>query len=54
MEREREFSELTAEEKNERLYFRQKATLDAFLSRGAISRAQYEKSLSALKKAFGK
>ena len=38
----------TAEEKKRQLYLRQKQTLDLFLEHGAISRAQYEKSLGDL------
>ena len=39
---------LTYEEKNHRLFLEQKKTLDLFLERGAISKAQYEKSLHDL------
>ena len=35
-------------EKLKRLYFEQKKTLDLFLERGAISKAQYDKSLGDL------
>ena len=38
----------TAEEKKRELYIRQKQTLDLFLEHGAISRAQYDKSLGDL------
>ena len=38
----------TAEEKKRQLYLRQKQTLDLFLEHGAISRAQYDKSLGDL------
>ena len=38
----------TAEMKKRELYFRQKELLDTFLEHGAISRAQYEKSLGDL------
>ena len=38
----------TAEEKKRQLYLRQKKTLDLFLEHGAISRAQYDKSLGDL------
>lgn len=34
---------------NKELYQRQKQLLDTFLSHGAISKEQYEKSLSVLK-----
>ena len=38
----------TAEMKKRELYFRQKELLDTFLENGAISRAQYDKSLGDL------
>ena len=38
----------TAEMKKRDLYFRQKELLDTFLANGAISRAQYDKSLGDL------
>ena len=40
--------QMTAEEKKRDLYLRQKQLLDTFLEHGAISRAQYEKSLGDL------
>jgi hypothetical protein len=39
---------MTAEEKKRDLYLRQKHTLDLFLEHGAISQAQYDKSLGDL------
>ena len=39
---------MTAEEKKRDLYLRQKELLDTFLEHGAISWAQYEKSLGDL------
>ena len=39
---------MTAEEKKRDLYLRQKELLDTFLEHGAISRAQYCKSLGDL------
>ncbi len=39
---------LSGEEKKKRLYLAQKELLDTFLSKGAISKAQYEKSLGDL------
>ena len=39
---------MTAEEKKRDLYLRQKELLDTFLENGAISRAQYDKSLGDL------
>jgi len=38
---------------NLKLFQSQKQTMDAFLVRGAISRAQYDKSLKALKQKMG-
>jgi hypothetical protein len=35
---------LSPEEKRRQLFLKQKATLDAFLERGAITQAQYDKS----------
>ncbi len=40
--------QMTAEEKKRDLYLRQKQLLDTFLEHGAISRAQYDKSLGDL------
>ena len=40
--------QMAAEEKKRSLYLRQKELLDTFLEHGAISRAQYEKSLGDL------
>ncbi len=39
---------MTAEEKKRDLYLRQKQLLDTFLEHGAISQAQYDKSLGDL------
>ena len=39
---------LTPEEKKKRLFLKQKQTLDLFLERNAISKAQYDKSLGDL------
>ena len=39
---------MNAEKKNRDLYLRQKQLLDTFLEHGAISRAQYDKSLGDL------
>lgn len=41
------------QERAKELYLRQKELLDTFLSRGAISRAQYEKSLGDLTEKMG-
>lgn len=40
-----DWSSLTPEQKKRRLYETQKATLDAFLERRAISQAEHDKSL---------
>ena len=39
---------MTPEEKKKDLFIRQKHTLDLFLERNAISKAQYDKSLGDL------
>ncbi len=44
----KDYSELSPEEKILDLFLRQKRTLDLFLERNAISRAQYDKSLGDL------
>ena len=44
---------LPPEEKKRQLYLRQKALLDQFLKTGAISQAQYEKSLGDLTEKMG-
>ena len=44
---------LTAEEKKHQLFLNQKETLDLFLERGAISQAQYDKSLGDLREKMG-
>ena len=41
--------ELTPEEKKRQLFLSQKKTLDLFLEKGAISQAQYNKSLGDLR-----
>ena len=49
MEKEmKEWSDLSYEEKNHQLFLRQKALLDLFLERGAITQAQHDKSLHDL------
>ena len=42
------FAELSPEEKKRQLFESQKHVLDLFLERGAISQAQYDKSLGDL------
>ncbi|MBQ8630079.1 MAG: hypothetical protein IJ421_11480 [Prevotella sp.] len=44
---------LTPEEKKIQLFLNQKQTLDLFLERGAISQAQYDKSLGDLREKMG-
>ena len=48
-----DWSSLSYEEKNRILFQRQKKTLDMFLERGAISQAQYDKSLHDLIEKMG-
>ena len=44
---------LTLEEKNHRLFLKEKALLDTFLQHGAITRAQHDKSLHDLIEKMG-
>lgn len=44
----KDYCSLTPEEKKIDLFLRQKRTLDLFLERNAISKAQYDKSLGDL------
>ena len=44
---------LTPEEKKKQLFLKQKQTLDLFLERNAISKAQYNKSLGDLREKMG-
>ena len=44
---------LTLEEKKKQLFLKQKHTLDLFLERNAISKAQYDKSLGDLREKMG-
>ena len=46
-------SNTTPQEKKLNLFLQQKETLDLFLERGAISQAQYNKSLGDLKEKMG-
>jgi len=48
-----EWSDLTPEEKKRKLYERQKAMLEGFYERNAISKEQYEKSLGDLTMKMG-
>lgn len=43
----------THEEQKKELFLKQKQILDLFLERGAISRAQYDKSLNDMKEKMG-
>lgn len=47
------WQELSPEEKKKQLFLNQKATLDSFLEKGAISQAQYDKSYGDLKIKMG-
>ena len=47
------WSELSPEEKKKELYLRQKRILDNFLERGAITKAQYDKSFGDLTEKMG-
>ena len=49
----KDYSELSPHEKKIDLYLRQKRTLDLFLERNAISKAQYDKSLGDLTEKMG-
>ena len=46
-------AQMTPEEKKQYLFLNQKKTLDLFLERGAISHAQYNKSLGDLREKMG-
>ena len=48
-----EWENLSPEEKRVQLYLKQKAMLEAFLKRGAISKAQFDKSLGDLTEKMG-
>lgn len=48
-----EWVKLTPEEKKFQLFLNQKKTLDLFLERSAISKAQYDKSLGDLEEKMG-
>ena len=48
-----DWSTLSYDEKNYQLFLRQKRLLDQFLSTGAISRAQHDKSLHDLIEKMG-
>lgn len=44
---------LAPEEKKQKLFMKQKSILEEFLGHGAISKAQYEKSLHDLREKMG-
>ena len=46
-------AQMTPEEKKQYLFLNQKKTLDLFLERGAISQAQYDKSIGDLREKMG-
>lgn len=48
-----EWAKLSPEEKKVQLFLNQRQTLDLFLERGAISQAQYNKSLGDLREKMG-
>lgn len=47
------WEKLTHTEKNHQLYLQQKETLDTLLEHGAITKAQYDKSLGDLREKMG-
>ena len=47
------WEKLTQEEKKRVLFQKQREVLDDFLERGAITKAQYDKSLGDMKKKMG-
>ena len=49
----KDWTELSYEEKNHQLFLRQKQLLDSFLEHGAISQAQHDKSLHDLAEKMG-
>lgn len=48
-----DWQRMSEEERKKQLFLNQKATLDMFLEKGAISQQQYEKSLGDLKEKMG-
>ena len=48
-----EWADLSPDEKKTQLFLNQKHTLDMFLERGAISQAQYDKSLGDIREKMG-
>ena len=52
-EKKTDWEDLSPEEKKYQLFLNQKATLDSFLARGAITKQQYDKSFGDLKVKMG-
>jgi len=50
---ETDWRSMPPDERNRALFYKQKDLLDTFLSRGAIDRRQYEKSLTCLAEKMG-
>lgn len=48
-----EWEQLSPEDKKKQLYLEQKKTLETFLAHGAISKAQFDKSLGDLTEKMG-
>ena len=53
MPTELDWSKMTPDEKKKQLFLRQKELLDVYLEKKAITRADYDKSLKALKEKMG-
>ena len=49
----KQWSDLSPTEKKQQLFWEQKKTLDLFLEKGAITKAQYDKSLGDLSAKMG-
>ncbi len=52
--RQRRWERMTPEEKRQQLFRQQKETLEAFLARNAITRAQYDRGLREMTAAMGR
>lgn len=53
MEQEIEWGKLSSDEQKRQLYLKQKRMLDTFIEKHAISKEQYDKSLTDLTKKMG-
>ena len=53
IQEEKEWDALSNQDKKKELFLSQKGTLDLFLEKGAITRAQYDKSFGDLKRLMG-